>query len=465
MRMREQMALELLYNAPEESGLRDAAASENKSLPVHRWVPWIAGFSAGFVQDVIAAYLPKGNRRRHTILDPFSGVGTTLVEALKAGHSAIGYEINPFAALVTRAKIHCIEVHPADLRAEVDAFRYSMQRFEAEIDERWRADHEADFLATHPELQLIRPPDFRSRIPFFAAPVEAKFLYALARSQVLLEPDRTLFRAALGATMVSFSNYSYEPSLASRPGSGKALIDNASVAAAVCRKLEEMLTDIEWARQTYGYSWLQSDREVIEGSYFESTLPAGSVSLAITSPPYMNNYHYVRNTRPQLYWLGMVTDGGSRHLEEASYGKFWQTVRQGPRIGLEFRSSELEKILEELSSKTPEKGAYGGAGWANYVATYLNDTNRFLATLRRQLRPGAAAVIVVGNSIIQGIEFKVDQLMASLGVMHGFKAEAIHIVRTKRTGNSIIDSSVRNGDTNGHRDKTQLYDAAVILRK
>jgi hypothetical protein len=265
--------------------------------------------------------------------------------------------------------------------------------------------------------------------------------------------------------MVSFSNYSYEPSLASRPGSGKALIDNASVAAAVCRKLEEMLTDIEWARQNYGYSWLQSDREVVEGSYFESTLPAGSVSLAITSPPYMNNYHYVRNTRPQLYWLGMITNGGSRHLEEASYGKFWQTVRQGPRIGLEFKSSELEEILEELSRKTPEKGAYGGAGWANYVATYLNDTNRFLATLRRQLRPGAAAVIVVGNSIIQGIEFKVDQLMASLGVMHGFKAEAIHIVRTKRTGNSIIDSSVRNGDTNGHRDKTQLYDAAVILRK
>src|SRR5438445_13193851 len=104
----EQMALELLYNAPEDSGLRDAAAAENKTLPVHRWVPWIAGFSAKFVEDVMSAYLPTGNRRNHLVLDPFAGVGTTLIEALKAGHAAVGYELNPFAALVTRAQVHCI---------------------------------------------------------------------------------------------------------------------------------------------------------------------------------------------------------------------------------------------------------------------------------------------------------------------------------------------------------------------
>ena len=80
----------------------DAAASENKSLPVHRWVPWIAGFSANFVEDAIDAYLPKRNRDRQLILDPFAGVGTTLVEALKAGCPTTGFEINPFAALAAR---------------------------------------------------------------------------------------------------------------------------------------------------------------------------------------------------------------------------------------------------------------------------------------------------------------------------------------------------------------------------
>ncbi|MEO7666708.1 MAG: hypothetical protein ABIU97_06705 [Dehalococcoidia bacterium] len=340
-----------------------------------------------------------------------------------------------------------------------------MQRFEAEADSRWQVDQTSDFLASFPELQNFRPASFKSRIPFFSSVIEAKFLYALARTQVLLEPDRALFRAALGATMVSFSNYSYEPSLASRPGAGKALIENASVAGVVCRKLEEMLTDIEWARQNFGYDWIAANRSVIHGSYFDSDLSPRSVSLVVTSPPYMNNYHYVRNTRPQLYWLGFISNGGSKHLEEESFGKFWQTVRQGPRIDLDCDLPDAERIVSKLRERSPEKGQYGGEGWANYAATYLNDTDRFVQKLHRQLKPGGVAVIVVGNSIIQGIEFKIDQFVAQLGHSRGLKAEAIHIVRTKRTGNSIIDSSVRNGDVDGHRGKTQLYDAAVILRR
>ncbi len=265
--------------------------------------------------------------------------------------------------------------------------------------------------------------------------------------------------------MVAFSNYSYEPSLASRPGSGKSLIENASVAAPVCRKLEEMLTDIEWARQTFGYAWLSARREVVEASYFDRALPARSVSLVITSPPYMNNYHYVRNTRPQLYWLGLTKNGGTSRLEQTSFGKFWQTVRQGQPVPLAFRDEQIESLVAKVRARNPEKGYYGGSGWANYVATYMNDTDRFVRQLKRQLKPGGHAVVVVGNSIIQGIEFPVDKLLGEMAVRYGLKVSDIRIVRTKRTGNSIIDSAVRNGDSNGHRDKTQLYDAAVILRR
>ena len=112
-RVREQLAFANRYRPNGKSELRDAAAGENKTLPVHRWVPWIAGFSARFVADAIDAYLPKRNRAKSYVLDPFAGVATTLVEALKAGCNAVGYEINPFAALAARAKIDCVEVDPA----------------------------------------------------------------------------------------------------------------------------------------------------------------------------------------------------------------------------------------------------------------------------------------------------------------------------------------------------------------
>ena len=42
--------------------------------------------------------------RGMTILDPFCGSGTTLVEAGLLGNCAIGFDVNPLAALISRAK-------------------------------------------------------------------------------------------------------------------------------------------------------------------------------------------------------------------------------------------------------------------------------------------------------------------------------------------------------------------------
>ena len=460
-----QLALWRTYDANGRAELRDAAAAENKALPVHRWVPWIAGFSAQFVEDTIEAYLPKQRRSHALVLDPFAGVATTLVETLKAGCNAIGYEINAFAALAARAKINCVDTPPDGLRAELSRFRCAMETFESEVDRRWMEDGEAGLASILETLRPAAPHGFRSRIPFFSPPVEAKFLFALSHASELAEPYRNLFLTALGATMIPVSNYTYEPSLSSRPGAGKPLIENASVGLAVCRKLDEMLEDIEWAAANHGAIWRSRKREVCTGSYFDSKLRAGSVSLLVTSPPYMNNYHYVRNTRPQLHWLGLISGPEDlRNYEQQSFGKFWQTVRQGQRVDLSFEFPELATAIEHLRTLNAQRGPYGGPGWANYVATYFNDANRFYDLVRRQLRPGAHAVIVVGNSIIQGIEFKVDRLMAEIAERRGLHVDDIRIVRTKRVGNSIIDSSVRNGHESGEKHAMQLYDAAVILR-
>jgi hypothetical protein len=65
---------------PKENGFSDPAFALNKQRPVHRWVPWIAGFSMEFVREAIAKHAREG-----IVLDPFSGVGTTLVPLLLAG--------------------------------------------------------------------------------------------------------------------------------------------------------------------------------------------------------------------------------------------------------------------------------------------------------------------------------------------------------------------------------------------
>ncbi len=105
-------------------GFADSAFGDNKQRPIHRWVPWIAGFSAEFVRDTFHRYLPKNPTTPPLVLDPFCGVGTTLVEAMRSGHNAIGFEINPYAALAARAKceaaaLSCARVMGVALRSPI----------------------------------------------------------------------------------------------------------------------------------------------------------------------------------------------------------------------------------------------------------------------------------------------------------------------------------------------------------
>ena len=95
----------LLFPAEEVSVVREASSStfvNNMSLPVHRWFRYSAGFSAEWVESLIAHARQSS---AVTVLDPFAGAGTTLIAAEKWGASAYGVEAHPFVTRIARAKL------------------------------------------------------------------------------------------------------------------------------------------------------------------------------------------------------------------------------------------------------------------------------------------------------------------------------------------------------------------------
>ncbi|MBL8163923.1 MAG: site-specific DNA-methyltransferase, partial [Anaerolineae bacterium] len=426
----------------------DPAFASNKILPIHRWIPWIAGFSKEFVAGAIDQHLQL---EKGTILDPFAGVGTTLVEGMLRGHNVIGFEINPYPYLATKTKLNIANV-------DLDEFIGQIAHF--------RAFYESSVRA-HRAPQSSAPHGFQSRVPFFSPRVLEKVLYVQDFIGKLEDPLMIdLFRLAFTSTMVTYSNYSYEPSLATRASSGKQNIDDALVGETVLQKLQVMADDIQWFFRTF-VQQLDSDCRVIHNSFFESSqhLSSETVDLIITSPPYLNNYHYNRNTRPHLYWLGYANKPSDlKSLEESNFGTYWQTARDQDVIELQFHlpNSDLESNLELLRDTHPEKGIYGGSGWANYAATYFNDCLRFAQQAQYALKSGGVALIVVGNSILQGIMFPTDRYLAEIAELAGFEILGIDIPRSTRVGSSIIQSTVRAAKANS---KHQLYEAVVKLRK
>ena len=429
------------------SSFRDTGFSENHERALHRWVPWIAGFSGSFVAGVLDAV--RSGQRRMRVLDPFAGVGTTLIEALKQGDDAVGYEINPYAALACKVKSRAADYDIAILETAI-------ARFE-------EYGEEESWLCESPTTR--QPLGFRSRVPFFSETVEQQALACLDFiAEETTEWIKDLFRVAFGSVMVSFSNYSYEPSLGTRAGAGKPNIDHADVFGTMRRKLLEMHEDIA-AFQGWMAEHERIPRATVHPlSYFDHArrTEPHSIDVLITSPPYLNNYHYIRNTRPHLFWLGMVEESADlKNIEQQSFGQFWQTVRSGPEVALEPHLPHLSEQLDELRSRNPEKGAYGGPGWANYAAAYFNDCQRFCAVTLPLMRSGGTVVVVIGNNILQGIEFQTDRLFGEIAEREGFEIVDFHEVRKKRTGNSIVNSSVRVGVV---RQSARLYETAVELR-
>ncbi|OHB78319.1 MAG: hypothetical protein A2Z25_22985 [Planctomycetes bacterium RBG_16_55_9] len=271
-------------------------------------------------------------------------------------------------------------------------------------------------------------------------------------------------KVALGAVMVSFSNYSYEPSLSTRSAVGKKPVTCADVFGIFRDKLLEIQADINHFRQRMKHFAHQPEARVYQRSYLADSgiLSPHSVDVIVTSPPYLNNYHYIRNTRPQLYWLGLVNGNGDlKKLEEENFGRFWQTVRTGPSIQLSFQLPKLQQVLIAIQGRNPDRGVYGGIGWANYATAYFNDCDRFFRVTRRIMKPGGLVVVVIGNNIVQGVHIETDQFLAQIAELHGFKVDGMHRVRKKRTGSSIINSSVRAGMAT---QATPLYETAVELR-
>jgi hypothetical protein len=250
-----------------------------------------------------------------------------------------------------------------------------------------------------------------------------------------------------------------------RVSAGKSEIVDYPVGEAIARKLSDFCEDIQW------FQAHKPDRKtevkIFEDSFFrcEKYLAPESVDLMITSPPYLNNYHYNRNTRPHLYWLGFAEHPDDfKNLEASNFGKYWQTVREQDRIDLEFHlpASDLAQQLELLRAQKPEKGIYGGNGWANYAASYFNDCHKFASGIKYTLRPGGAALVVIGNSILQGIQIPTDRYFGEIAESVGLELVRIDVPRATRVGNSIIQSDVR---TVKAKNSHQLYEAIVELRK
>jgi hypothetical protein len=109
----------------------------------------------------------------------------------------------------------------------------------------------------------------------------------------------------------------------------------------------------------------------------------------------------------------------------------WQTVRERECIDLDFQldDGEIRECLRLLRVKTLQKGIYGGNGWANYASSYFNDCYRFAKAAKYALKQRGTALVVIGNSILQGVIIPTDRSLGKIAEAVGLELVDIHVPR------------------------------------
>lgn len=373
--------------------------ADNMKLPVHRWFRFSAGFSAQWVETVIANAKNQGNV---TVLDPFAGSGTTLIAAEKTGVKCWGLEAHPFLVRIARAKllyrtepaiylehvkkvVECAETRQGCVDNYPDLIRACFSDRSLECLDRLRQAGEK-LADDSPQSQLVwltliailRPVSHAGTAPWqYVLPQQAK--------KTPLEPMSAFQRMA-----------------------------------------ENMAADMKLLSQTAisRSALLQSDARSCQG------VPDNFANLVITSPPYANNYDYADATRLEMCFMGEINGWGDLQSAVRQYlirSCSQHVTHKNVNLDEVLTASELEPIRAELievcNHLTRERQMHGGK--KNYhlmVACYFFDIARVWKALRRACQPDSTVCFVIGDSAPYGIYVPAIAWMGKLALAAGFES-------------------------------------------
>jgi len=388
--------------------------------PVHRWFKYPAGYSYRFVEAKILQY---GLNSEHWILDPFVGCGTTSVEAKRHGVNSIGVEAHPFVYWVARTKTDWT----VGVQEIASAYHAVMAKAEAIL------ASEGVSIEDLPELvrKCYSPGNLLKLLAIRNA----------IRDEVLSDRVRAFLDLALTDTLRNASKAATGwPYIAPNKIHERAVEKDA--VAEFRLQVRRMIDDLQFMQMFYGQKGVQCILIHGDARQRHSAIRPGSIDLAITSPPYLNNYDYADRTRLETYFFGWFKTWGeiTQQVREQLIMSATTQVRReafGAHGGLspevEAANPEVFKELVakigELSERRMEKG--GKKSYDFMVAGYFNDMLTVLQRVFEALKRGSDFVLVLGDSAPYGVYVPTHEYLARLALGLGFSSWTVEELRTR----------------------------------
>ena len=415
--------LTLFDELPRTNG--EANKVDPSDAPVHEWYRFVLSFPPHLVREYVQRFgLDEGS----TLLDPFCGTGTAIVECQKRGLRAVGIEALPMPAFASRVKTSW-SVDPDHLIQHAAAVA---DRAAETLEADGVPDDPAFPVTAEPQLLRTLPPEVMRlllRDSISPIPLHKTLILLDAIRQAAPHPFQEYELLALAKTLVSsVGNLRFGPEV----GLGT-VKENVSVLQPWLAAVRGMAVDL---RSLRGRRWYQATVKQADSRDLASVLPPASVDAVFTSPPYPNEKDYTRTTRLETVILGFArTKGELRQLKQSLVRSNTRSVyKSDDDDQLLPANPTVRRLAHEIEARRIRMGKTSGFERLYHRVTtlYFGGMARHLSSLRTVLRPGATLGYVVGDQASYlRVLIRTGNILADLAQSLGYRVEGIDLFRTR----------------------------------
>lgn len=387
------------------------SAKDNARSAIHNWYKFTAGFSYKLVDLIVDEMEVKPT----LIYEPFAGCGTTLVAAQKKSIYSIGNESQQLMCNVINAKLNW------------DIERSKCLEYKKQINNYVLSNVESDYILDecHELLKTLYDKETIKTLYLIRDSIRTinNEKYELFLNLAL---SQTLHKAALHPIAVPYIVRS------------KYLVNSGKAWDKFSAIIDQMLDDLDTMPHHNRYA----DVYKADSRKMNSYIDAESCDLCITSPPYLNNLDYGEVSKVHTHFFGITSDwhditeivrkelvtGATTHYRDCDFDID------------EFRNSEFAYANKELMKELEQRYIYlhkysserhGKKSFHILMMHYFEDMFYVLKEMRRVLKPGSKAYLILGDSAPYGAYIPTTQFLGEIAVSTGFMEYRIDKIRSR----------------------------------
>ncbi len=376
-------------NLPTKDGDRFLFISHDQSFLTHG----LHKYPAKFFPELPRWLIKRYSQADDWILDPFTGSGTTNVEALLSRRNSVGIDVDPFSRFISKVKVTPL----------VEKRLKSAQKVLLDA-----------IFNYHPSLIVESDlPEFPYRDNWFNKEILLELTYLKKQIESIDTdvPIKDFFKVCLSSIIRAVSN-----------------ADDNCTRTVIRKKLNKLVRPRDALNRFIKALHVKVPKIVAFSENYPSGLtvdfPADMdarhikyetnyFDLALTSPPYVNAVDYPRTHQLEMYWLGFAQDSLTA-LKKQNVGT--ESVSASHyKVRHEIGVSEADRVIANIFEIDPRR--------AFIAFKYLEDMRKNLNEVYKVLREGSRYVIVVGNNRIRGHLFENWKYLMPIAEDIGYEVE------------------------------------------